>query len=140
MVRPQLPVASLLGLFSALLLLFPEVLMETPEGPCEGTVLNRVQQEALSVGIGNYNRRSGDSANYFKVLLVAKKVTQGKCFINVEMVKTTCEKKAGTIRNYEEIQKCDPLPGNPPKLMCYISIHTAPSDPNKVIYANSLCR
>ncbi|XP_032090211.1 cystatin-1-like [Thamnophis elegans] len=125
MVRSRLPVPSLLGLFSALLMLSPELLGYFSDTP----VTDPEVQVFLAVAVEQYNQDRSDSANYYKVLSLMKaqyKVGASmELHLKVDFVKTTCEKRAGRLP-YRKIQECEELPGNQEIRTCTFKVKNRP--------------
>ncbi|KAG8146660.1 hypothetical protein E2320_013780 [Naja naja] len=108
--RSWLPLRSLLSLFSALLMLSPQLLRVNAQDLYDAPINHPYVQKALAFAVERYNLDNEESANYFKVMQILK--TQWKVgsrveyHLTVELVKTTCKKEIGKIKQYKKIQKC----------------------------------
>uniref|UniRef100_A0A2D4LIF6 Cystatin domain-containing protein n=1 Tax=Micrurus spixii TaxID=129469 RepID=A0A2D4LIF6_9SAUR len=123
--RSRLPFPSLLGLFGALLMLSPELLMVNTEYLYDAPYDDPGVKEALAFAVEQYNLNREDSANYFKVFRVLKtqwKIIQVEYHFMVDLVKTRCKKKVGKIKKYKKIQQCKQLPGNQERPNCYFAV------------------
>ncbi|XP_032090209.1 cystatin-1-like [Thamnophis elegans] len=116
MVRSGIPVPSLLALFGALLVLFPEMPMGDPEGFYDVPLTDPIVPLAVAFAVAKHNDRRKESTNYFKLLRVvqmqAQVITGVKYYLTVEGVETEYKKESSKTKIYQKIQECEQLPGN----------------------------
>uniref|UniRef100_A0A182C5Z6 Cystatin n=1 Tax=Phalotris mertensi TaxID=1260334 RepID=A0A182C5Z6_9SAUR len=128
MVHSQLPIRALL---CALLMLLPSgVPAMIPGGLSPRAVTDPDVQQAAAFAVEEYNARSSN-ANYFKGLRVVDAQSQvvagAKYYLTMELAKTKCEKTAGKLKVYKEIQNCELSPGaQQEKLTCHFQVWSRP--------------
>ncbi|XP_060538613.1 cystatin-like [Pantherophis guttatus] len=126
MERSRLPLLSLLGLFGALLMLSPELLLGIDGCLSDVPVTDPRLQKVLAFSLDLYNRCNHSSMTYFKVLRILgaqwREKTRDEYHVSVELMETTCKKWPHWPYDYEEVQKCEQVPGNQKKLTCYFKV------------------
>ncbi|XP_060538506.1 cystatin-like [Pantherophis guttatus] len=84
MERSRLPLQSLLGLFGALLMLSPELLLGIAGSLSDVPVTDPGVQEALAFAVEQYNQERRECVNYFKQLRLLKALSQERnCYFIV---------------------------------------------------------
>ncbi|XP_007442959.1 cystatin-like [Python bivittatus] len=127
-----LPRPAPLFLLGALLTL-PLVLLEEvgiPGGLSPASPTDDGVQKAAAFAVEQYNTRSTDNTNYFKVLRIVQAQSQVvagvKYYLTVEVVKTACEKSNGPMA-FNKIQNCElPPRAEQEKLTCYFEVWSQP--------------